>query len=80
MNDTDDEPVASSCASTFTWYTLNDDDETLGPFTLDELKSQYKEQQITDETFVWAEELMEDEWPRISQVDELRVLWDLCPP
>jgi len=61
-------PVPDALASK-SWYYLDAQHNTLGPQTLDQLKTLYREQKISLKTFVWCEGMQG--WKRIEEMAEL---------
>ena len=58
-------------AADIEWYYLNADAEQLGPFTLGELGDFYKSEAITDTTFVWHEDIKDEAWASVADVEGL---------
>ena len=55
-------------------YYLHNDQESIGPFT----KEQLKEQKITKETPVWSEDM--NDWKKAGEIDELKIILLTIPP
>jgi hypothetical protein len=55
-------------------YYLHNDQESIGPFT----KEQLKEQKITKETPVWSDEMID--WKKAGEIDELKIILLTIPP
>ena len=58
-------------AADIEWYYLNADAEQLGPFTLGELGDFYTSEAITDTTFVWHEDIKDEAWASVADVEGL---------
>ena len=50
------------------WFYLTDDDEQKGPFSLKELKVQYRLKTIHDGIFFWHETECADAWVEVSGI------------
>jgi hypothetical protein len=62
----------SAFAADIEWYYLDADAEQLGPFTLGELGDNYKAEAITDTTFVWHEDIKDEAWASVADVEGLQ--------
>ena len=67
-------------AESIEWYYLNADAEQFGPFTPRELGEHYKAGTVTDTTFVWHENIEDEAWARVYNVDELVEMHGQFPP
>jgi hypothetical protein len=59
-------------AADIEWYYLDAESENLGPFTLAEMAGFYGASSITDGTFVWHEDIKDEAWASVEDVEGLK--------